>query len=43
MISFVDADDVLADAELAARLDELEPLYDAQFRTAVDAIRQLMV
>ncbi|MEO8899750.1 MAG: ORF6N domain-containing protein [Candidatus Dormibacter sp.] len=33
---------VAGNAELAARLDELEQRYDAQFKTVVDAIRQLM-
>jgi hypothetical protein len=33
---------VAGNAELAARLDELERRYDAQFKSVVDAIRQLM-
>ena len=31
-----------AHADLARRMDELEKLYDAQFRTVFDAIRELM-
>jgi hypothetical protein len=33
---------VAGNAELAARLDALERQYDAQFKSVVDAIRQLM-
>jgi hypothetical protein len=33
---------VAGNAELTARLDELERRYDAQFKSVVDAIRQLM-
>ena len=33
---------VASNAELAARLDELERRYDAQFRTVMEAIRHLM-
>jgi len=30
-------------ADLAARLEELEQRYDAQFRVVFDAIRQMMI
>jgi len=43
MRAFVRLRRLLAEnAELAARLDELEERYDAQFRSVIDAIRRLM-
>lgn len=43
MRTFVRLRQILAsNAELAARLDELEKKFDAQFRVVFDAIRQLM-
>jgi hypothetical protein len=43
MRTFVRLRAVLAShAELAAKLDEMERKYDAQFRVVFDAIRELM-